>query len=491
MKKIWELQDSRTNNYSSLSGAIITSQPISWGLWSLVDFPKISLEEIEKQVWNSYHNVVYNILSRFNFWVSDSDLLKIINEAYWKQWYRDDITPVKQIWNENLYSLHLGYGPTFAFKNIALEFLPRLLSQLTKWKIINVLWASSGDTINAAHSWVKWTNIRSIFMLPNTWPSVIQRLQATNGIANNKNAITLLADAPFDPLQDIVKKINSVEFVDFKQEHNITSFNSINIARILAQTVYYFRAYMKLLENNKINNWEEVVFSVPSWNFWDALACYYAKKMWLPIKKILVATNENNMLDKFFKTWIYEPPKEKWEDFVQVTNSPSMDIAKSSNFERMLFDIFSFDYIKIENFYSTLGKIGKFQVSQEDLYKIQEIFISSSSTDNERLEVISNFWIKYNHWIDPHTAAWVVPWIRWDYNLRWSTPLIFLETSHVAQFWDELKKAWITTPWMNEFDEILNKMRKINPVEWKDYIKISWKFEDTFEAIKKAIEILK
>lgn len=487
------LCDSRSNEKASLSKAIQTSQPISWGLWSITDFPQIYSRELNDLSWTSYQELAFDILSRFDFWVSRDELKGIIYDAYWEQWHRDEITPVKQMWDTNLYSLHLWYGPTFAFKNKALEFLPRLLSVLSRWEILNVLWASSWDTINAAHSWVKWTNIRSIFMLPNTWPSQIQALQAVNGIVNNPNALTILADKPFDPLQDIVKKINGPEFIDFKEEHNITSFNSINIARILAQVVYYFRAYTQLLKNWVIKNWEEVVYSVPSWNFWDALAWYYAMKMWLPIKKIVIATNENDMLHKFFNTWIYEPPKKDWKDFVQVTNAPSMDIAKSSNFERMLFDVCWFDDNKIKWFYEELSRTGKFQVDSETMQKINEIFVSTTSTDNERLSAIKEFWEKYEHGIDPHTAAGVVPWLKakWDKKMdevfHSNAPVVFLETSHVAQFWAELKEKWIIVPWMNEFDETLNAMRQAKPQEWRDYLRATWEFDDTFKKITEAI----
>ena len=487
------LQDSRSPESSSWDNAILSSQPLSWWLWSRVDFPQIDSNDLEKYVWSSYQELAFFILSKFDFWTSD-EILKneVIKEAYWNQWHRDEITPVKQIWNTNLHSLHLWYWPTLAFKNIALEFLPRLISQLTRWKIINVLWASSWDTINAAHSWVKWTNINSIFMLPSEWPSYVQRLQAINWISDNPNALTLLADKPFDPLQDIVKKINSPEFIDFKNENNITSFNSINIARILAQVVYYFRAYTELLNSNNIESWDEIIFSVPSWNFWDALAWYYAKKMWLPIDKILVATNENDMLDKFFKTWIYEPPKKEWKDFVQVTNAPSMDIVKSSNFERMLFDACWFDSNRIKSFYEELEKNWKFQVDKEILSKINETFISSTSTDKERLNVISYFWEIFEHWFDPHTAAAIVPWVKWEYDLLSGQQVVFLETSHVAQFWPELKEKWIIVQWMDEFDETIKIMEDLNPVEWRDYLNVTWEFDSTFPVIQKAInEILK
>lgn len=463
------LQDTRSETISTLDNAIITSQPMSGGLWAITQFPEISKEKIGAFVWMSYQELANEVLWEFDFGISDKELKEVIDEAYGKQWHKNDITPVKQIWNTNLFSLHLWYWPTLAFKNVALEFLPRLLTRLRKWVTINVLGASSWDTINAAHSWVNGTNINSIFMLPNSGPSEVQRLQAVNDIVNNPNAFTLLADKPFDPLQDIVKKINWPEYEDFKRKYNITSFNSINIARILAQVVYYFRAYTKLLERKTIENGEKIIFSVPSWNFWDALAWYYAKKIWLPIDKILVATNENDMLNKFFETGVYEPPKKDWKDFVWVTNAPSMDIAKSSNFERMLFDIFQFDYKRVKSLYDDLNNTGRFKVEKEILREIKDTFISSSCTDEERLNVIRDFWASYKHWMDPHSAAWVVPWVRWDYSLKWVIPVVFLETSHVAQFGAELREKWIDVPWMNEFDEFFSKIKNNKPVEWKNF----------------------
>ena len=138
--------------------------------------------------------------------------------------------------------------------------------------------------------------------------------------------------------------------------YNITSFNSINIARILAQVVYYFRAYAQLNLKYQLPLGDEVIFSVPSGNFGDALAGYYAREMGLPIKKIVVATNENDMLHKFFQTGRYEPPKKDGRDYVEVTNTPSMDIAKSSNFERMLFDMVDGDADRVKGWYDDLTK---------------------------------------------------------------------------------------------------------------------------------------
>ncbi len=487
-----KLQDSRTDENISLKNGIITSQPITWGLWTPsndnLKNSKISTEYLRIMSDKTYQQVAFMVLRKFDFWVSVEQLESIIKRAYGKQWHHDDITPIKQIGDTNMYSLHLWYGPTFAFKNIALEFLPRLLQAITNNRLANVLWASSWDTVNAAHYGVNGTSIHSIFMLPNTGPSEIQRLQALNGIVDNPNAFTILADVPFDPLQEAVKKINSAEFANFKAEHNITSFNSINIARILAQVVYYFRAYTQLIKMGKVKAGNPVNFSVPSGNFWDALAGLYAREMGLPIAKINVATNENDMLHKFFQTGVYEPPKRDEKDYVQVTNAPSQDIAKSSNFERALFWATNWDYQKVSKWFDQLKTEGKFQVDDATLSKFQEVFTSSTSTDAERLDVIQNVSEKYNHGIDPHTATWVAPIVRGEFGQ--DLPTIFLETSHVAQFGAELRGKWIIVPWMDEFDKTLEALKGRKPVEWQHFLRSDGSFEDIFAKVNKALEIV-
>jgi len=242
-------------------------------------------------------------------------------------------------------------------------------------------------------------------MLPNDGPSVVQRLQATHGVIGNQNALTILADTSFDPLQDVVKRVNSTEFSDFKKEHNITSFNSINIARILAQVVYYFRAYAEMVRTGKVQNGGEVIFSVPSGNFGDALAGLYAREMGLPIEIINVATNENDMLHNFFLTGKYEPKN------IQVTNAPSQDISKSSNFERALLWACG-EPERIEKWYKELNETGSFQVDERTLAKLKSVFTSSTSTDEQRFDTIRHMADTYGHGIDPHTATGVYPILK-------------------------------------------------------------------------------
>lgn len=474
--------DSRTGEAISLRNSVLKSQPLSGGLYTpqTAIFPQFWSSEIQRMSGMSYQELAKTVLSKFDWGISPEKLGGIVDKAYGDQWHRPEITPVQRIDNK-MFSLHLGYGPTFAFKNIALEFLPRLLSELTWGRITNVLGASSGDTINAAHRGVMGTNIHSLFMLPSTWPSAVQRMQATHGIVNNPNALTILADAPFDPLQDVVKKVNSPEYAALKTQYWITSFNSINIARILAQTVYYFRAYAELIKNDFIKNWDEIIFSVPSGNFGDALAWLYAKEMWLPIKTINVATNENSMLHRFFETGIYEPQK------IQVTNAPSQDISKSSNFERALLWACG-DTAKVAGWYQELEKTGSFTVDATTLEKLKSVFTSSTSTNADRLSTIEYMAGQYDHGIDPHTATAVDPILSGQFDT--SIPVIFLETSHVAQFAEELRQSIWIVPGMHEFDETMAEMRKQTPEEGVHFLRAWNKPENIMEKVQQGLALL-
>lgn len=502
-----------------LSNAVYYSQPQrGGGLYSPEELPKFGLDDIKDMVDIDYRRLAKNILWKFDWGISSERFEQIVDDAYAKQWsqpwnssewYSTDITPIKHI-GKNLYSLHLGYGPTMAFKNVALEFLPRLLDAIVEtlmqelWrnKVLHVLWASSWDTINAAHHGVKWTkHIKSLFMLPardpdtGKWPSKVQELQATHAIVDNSNALTLLVDTPFDPAQDIIKAINGEVFSKFKEEHWITSFNSINIARILAQTVYYFRAYAELVKQGVIQNGEEILFSIPSGNFGDALACMYAKWMWLPVKKIHIATNENDVLDECLRTGRYQPRDEKR---VIVTNAPSQDIAKSSNFERAILLATGNNTAKVNQWFNVdLKEKGYFILDEPTLTVLRETFSSSTSTDNERFDSIRSIWKKYNHGIDPHTATGVVPWERWEFDQYGNTPIVAVETSHIAQFKDELQAQGIIVPGMDEFDETIHAMQQAKPEEWVHFLRLQlahlsaearvWKVMETVEHAARNI----
>lgn len=326
-------------------------------------------------------------------------------------------------------------------------------------------------------------------MLPDNGPSQVQKLQALEGIVDNPNAFTLLSQSPFDPLQDIIKKVNSLQYKDFKEAFHITSFNSINIARILAQVVYYFRAYSQIGKIGKLKEGEEVIFNVPSGNFGDALAGYYAKKMGLPIAKIIIATNENDMLHQFFQTGVYKSPKREGKDFVQLTNAPSMDIAKASNFERMLFDMYHGDSEKIAKLYQDFATHGSFVVEKEILEQMRSVFDSHASTNEERLHTI-RLMDSLHHWgIDPHTASGVVPMVEGDLIVNpFGKKVIFLETSHIAQFGTELSQAGIDLPQSHHFDDLLASLRKKQPQEGRDFCRINDDFSTTLATIEKIMK---
>lgn len=482
MEQLTSLYDSRTWGEASLSHAILTSQPPSGGLYTPMAamMPKFSHEDIGAMVEMNYQARAKMITKRFNLGISEPERLSIIDEAYGPQWHRPEIAPVKQVW-KNMYSLHLGYGPTFAFKNFALEVLPRLLEKLQPGKKMTTVWGSSGDTVNAAHNGVRGTPIKSAFMLPAKGPSFFQALQAKEGIVDNPNAFTVFTGAPFDTLQDVVKKINSPAEQKLKEQYWIISFNSINIARILVQTIYYFHAYAEMLRMGKIKNGDEVIFSVPSGNFGDALAALYARDMWLPIKSINVATNENDMLHRFFETGKYQPKT------ITTTNAPSQDISKSSNFERALLWACN-DPKKVAQWFHELSNNGFFEVDAETLKKLRTVFTSSTCNNGERIATIDAMSRELRHTIDPHSASAAHPII--DGKFPDDISVIFLETSHALQFAEELKKQWIIVPKMPEFDKTLRKMRKQKPQEGVHFLR-AWKDpEEIMETVKRALQIL-
>lgn len=500
MNRLDTVIDSRTGNEATLPDAIKTSQPLSGWLFTPKNdtLPAINPEEISQMADMDYQTLALNILSRFDLWISQEELKEAIGQAYGDQWYSKDITPVTPLWKgTNLHSLHLGMWPTFAFKNVALELVPRIIGKLSKGKQLTAIGASSGDTINAAHFWVDGTNIDSVFLLPYEGPSEVQTLQATS--SRIKNAITILIKWDFDTAQAHIKTFNGPEYADFKEKHNTLSFNSIQILRIISQIVYYFRAYSQLIQQGVIQNGDPIDFSVPSGNFGDALAGFYAREMGLPIRKINIATNENDILHRFLKTGIYEPVRK--EDGTRAdavkTMAPSQDITVSSNFERVLFWACN-DAGKIQKWMDDLKKTGKFEADTETLTKLKTVFTSSSTNDEWIRAMQIQVWKEHGKIIDPHTATGVFP-----YAVRKpDVPTVFLETAHPIQFPASKYLQGSGVPdfesWAKEHGndndqamvEYVNSLRAYTPVEGEDYL-VSWPTEaEVFATIQKALTIL-
>jgi len=464
------LSETRWESKVSLKEWIKNNQPESGWLyvfenWSLPIYGKRDLKKLESMDFKqTFKSVVWN----FDIWLTSQEFHTLIQNAYWEQWHKKEIIILDEISSiDNLYSLHLWHGPTFAFKNIALEFLARYLSVINK-DMQTALWASSWDTINAAHYSVKWlSNMRSIFLLPQKWPSEVQRLQA---IANDiDNTMTILINWDFDDAQSIIKLFNtSEEYKGFREENNFMTFNSIQILRVIAQMVYYFRAYSESVNKWIINSWNLLNFSVPSANMWDALAGLYAKEMWLPIWKINIATNENDMLDQLLKHWVYKVKLDvNWNRKKAIrTDAPSQDITISNNFERTLYWANWWDYEQIKKRMNKLEKTWEYEIDRATLYKLKTAFTSSRASDVEIKQTIQEVYTKFNKIVDPHSATWIFPFLRMPSEI----PTICIETAHAIQF---NSPEWVpeTEEYQDEIEILRERGKEVK--EWEDYL-TSW-----------------
>lgn len=385
----------------SLKEAILKSQPADKGLFTFAEFPRVSAEELQAFAGLPYPELAIAIFSKFDFGLDQAQFEAIIRSAYGSQWDTAGIVPLTDL-GPNQKLLELFHGPTQAFKDIALQFLPRILAAYRQpGETLRALGASSGDTISAAHFGVgDVEGLQSIFLLPAKGPSEIQNMQAKQH--GFPNAITILIDGNFDDGQRVIKEIlTNPQHAGWKQEQNFTSFNSINIARILAQVVYYFSAYLDAIRQGIITNGEPLNFSVPSGNFGDALAGVYAQKMGLPIGQINMATNANDVLHRFLTTGKYLPGK----NLIQ-TLAPSQDITVASNFERMVFEVMQ-DPVRVSQLMGDLNTQGYFEVNPDELTKFRELLTSSTTNDAEITGTIIETYKKTGKVIDPHTATGV------------------------------------------------------------------------------------
>lgn len=417
-------RDSAGDSELSLHEAILTSQPSDGGLFVFPEMPKL---ELSKLIDLDFRALAKTILGQFDFGIPKKALDAVIDEAYGSQWDTSEIIPVTPLWGKN-FLLELYHGPTQAFKDIALQFLPRVLSRYRReGEVMRALGASSGDTISAAHFGVgDVAGLQSIFLLPAKGPSEIQLLQA---VANGfHNVMTILIEGSFDDGQRIIKTIMSEErYRDIKYENNFISFNSINIARILAQIVYYIYAYLELVRKQVIPLGDPINFSVPSGNFGDALAGVYAREMGAPIQRLNVATNKNDILHRFLETGEYRPG-----DQLQHSLAPSQDIATASNFERMLFLIFR-DPARVSQLMKELKMQASFRIEHSELEAFRRILTSSSASDDEIDAAIRYIFQKTGKVIDPHTATGVHGGLR-IFGENPELPTVFLATADHIKF---------------------------------------------------------
>jgi threonine synthase len=405
-----------------LSGATLN-------LWQRLTYPELALE----------------IFSLFvNDEIPREDLKKLIDDSY-ATFRHEEVTPLHKIHN-GLHVLELFHGPTYAFKDVALQFLGNLYSYVSRKNnsIIHILGATSGDTGASAIEGVRGKEgIRICILHPHQKVSRVQELQMTT--VSDANVLNLAVEGTFDDCQRIIKDL----FADvaFKNQYHLRAINSINIARILAQTVYYFYAYFQLINKEHV---DKINFSVPTGNFGDILAGYLAQRMGLPIHKLILATNENNILERFVNEGVYQPG-----DF-RGTYSPSMDIQVASNFERYLFYLYGEDADTVNSLMAQFKVEGRI-VIPKNLLKLVQADFSAYSVDNEYcLNTISEYYDKYDYLLDPHTACGVAASDKLAVD---GEVTVALSTAHPAKFDEAIRLRHISQTYPQPIQALFDKQQ--------------------------------
>ena len=396
------------------------------GLFVPEQWPRITRPKLDAMRDLPYPRLAFEILRFFADDFPGAELKAITEKTYTKEVFgTPEVTPLKTL-EPNLHLLACSNGPTLAFKDIAMQLLGNLFESVLakQGRELNILGATSGDTGSSAEHALKSKHGVKVFMLsPRGRMSPFQRAQMY-GLAD-ANIFNIAVEGVFDDCQDLVKRVNAD--ADFKAKHHIGAVNSINWARVVAQVVYYFKGYFSATGSND----EPVSFAVPSGNFGNIFAGHVARRIGLPIKRLVLATNENDVLDEFFRTGRYRPRKTAE---THATSSPSMDISKASNFERFIWDMVDQDGEKVAWLWQQVEEKGGFDLSTDKAWeKIEEDsgFVSGRSLHADRIETIRTVKKQYGTVIDPHTADGVKIALR----LREArTPMICIETALPAKF---------------------------------------------------------
>ena len=398
------------------------------GLFVPENLKKYTSEELEDFKKLNYVDLATEIVSFFcGSDISKKRLKKIIEKSYFG-FLIENVVSVKTF--DKLNVLELYHGPTLAFKDIAMQVIGNLYVEFKKDQedFVNIIVATSGDTGAAAVSALKQKKNINLFVLhPHNKISKMQRkiMTSENFYYSNeisKNIFNIAVKGNFDDCQNLVKQMFNDE--NFRKKIKMSGVNSINWARIVFQIVYYFYSYFKLSTKDKIN------FSVPTGNFGDAYAGYLAQKMGLPINKIIVSTNENDILQRAINTGEYKPTEAK------SSISPSMDIQVASNFERLIFDALKTNDKEVISLMSELKKNGSFKLKKEALEYIQKRFSAIKVDDTETSKTIEKIFKKYNFIIDPHTAVAIKAFEKNDDK----TKTVCLATAHPYKFVETVEK---------------------------------------------------
>ncbi len=402
------------------------------GLYLPESYPQVSPAELQAMRGMNYRDLAFAVLSKFADDIPPADLKALIDKTYTAAVYRsEDITPLKTL-APGLHLLCLSNGPTLAFKDMAMQLLGNLFEYVLakQGRQLNILGATSGDTGSAAEYAMRGKKGIRVFMLsPHARMSAFQKAQMYS--LQDPNIHNIAIKGVFDDCQDIVKAVSAD--APFKARWRIGTVNSINWARVVAQVVYYFKGYFAATGSND----QQVSFAVPSGNFGNICAGYIARCMGLPVRHLVLATNENNILDEFFRSGIYRVRK---GGEVFETSSPSMDISKASNFERYVYDMVGRDPARLRELWRQLDAKGEFDLSHSAFFKhvVQSGFVSDFSTHADRLATIRRVFKEHGVMVDTHTADG----IKVAAGFRETgVPMVCLETALPAKFAETIEEA--------------------------------------------------
>ncbi|WP_256761667.1 threonine synthase [Cohnella sp. WQ 127256] len=406
--------------------------------------PTITAAQLKEWSKLSYQDLMFEVFSLYtNNEIPEQDLRKLIQDSY-ATFNSPDVLPMTSL-NDSLHVLELFHGPTFAFKDVALQFMGNLYAYVAKKqnKVINILGATSGDTGASAISSVRGKEgIQICILHPNGKVSRVQELQMTT--VRDDNVLNLSVNGNFDDCQQIIKELFAD--VPFKTKYHLRAINSINFVRILAQSVYYFYAYLQLPEKVRADG---VNFSIPTGNFGNIFSGYLAKQMGVPIKQLVLATNENNILERFIREGVYKP-----EGF-HSTHSPSMDIQIASNFERYLY------YFNGENAEATASRMEQFKsdgqliFSAEEVARIQNDMTAYSVGNSECLDTIKTYQDRYNYLLDPHSACGIAAYE--GAGNKNDGAFVSLATAHPAKFDEAIRLIGIEQKFPEQIQELFDK----------------------------------
>ncbi|HEX7384477.1 MAG TPA: threonine synthase, partial [Burkholderiaceae bacterium] len=387
--------------------------------------PRIDAALLESWRGLAYADLAFEVLSRFASDIPAEDLRRLTRAAYQPASFKSaEIVPLKPL-DGSMALLGLSEGPTLAFKDMAMQFLGQVFEYVLgkRGATLNILGATSGDTGSAAEYALRGKKGVAVFMLsPHGRMSAFQRAQMYS--LQDENIYNVAVRGVFDEAQDIVKALAGD--LDFKSRMRLGAVNSINWARIAAQVVYYFWGWLRATDGGKPG--QQVSFTVPSGNFGNILSGHIARGMGLPVRRLVLATNENNVLEEFFRTGIYSP---RGPEHTYATSSPSMDISRASNFERYVFELLERDGAQVERRFSGGGEFDLSLVPRPG-------FVSGRSTHADRLATIREVHARYGVTIDPHTADGVKVGLA---HRERGVPLVCLETAQPAKFAETIREA--------------------------------------------------